>query len=879
MSWISDDEFSDDGLRNPFPKEFNSITIGTPINADTNEIMLNTEVFNVAALIQGDFIQLGVAEGETRMRQTGVTKRSQQSSGWSSSASMGLQTGLVDVSAMFYVQQILNACSQSHKVTVRGRSIAENYVQLKTATPEQLLACTTQEFRDAVKAITEAANDSDQVIALTDFYTRFGTGYIDRLELVAIGVFEASLISESTSYEDYFDVGGGVGISMPILGAKATADYFKSKLEQTKSVSFEVKSYGRPDGSEADNWADDAAKALQNIGLEQCKDTTVWEKAIPRDPGPPEKPAVNGDGKPLPPIPLPTLPELLGKAITALQFNSLAPEFKPHKPDDPAKPDEKAMTAAINAELSALQREAKLSAEDINRKAMEGLAESDPAPPIELAGPAGVAAFKAAAPVSLAAFNPGTEPTSGRTALLGGYAPSGYNYTEWTTIFPQLKVAKPRTMSQVVFGQALIWFSVRGEFAQYLDFCAQYPGVVGENLTIEAAANEFRAALKSVSTFMTTELHKNRGKKGSAKIDLQFVKRLEKYLRDELGTQFDLYDHYIFWINNYEWLKRIPFGVVVLAQHKDKDSGKEKLYYQKNPYPACSLRYLGQPPDSPGSVLPAAKGFDVADSVKAASLIHRDAYRLYPIISTDAHGKPHFVWVGAPTRLGGPREQACLAYSGLLSFYRTETAHPSCRPPGQIGDLNDTALPMLIHQSSQAVDEFVRAKLEFNSPPGPFNRPPSGVQLLRERWDNRKSMFGMNLYPGVGDRIGLGSQMDLLEAARQLAFEASKHGSVLPAKEKTADGKAEKYGDMWRLQDPEAAMAAYCADQDALFLWGPRKGPWWADLQPCELRFVPIDYKAVSSAGGVKSGGRPMWLESHTDDLVANLNKLADPEE
>jgi hypothetical protein len=405
------------------------------------------------------------------------------------------------------------------------------------------------------------------------------------------------------------------------------------------------------------------------------------------------------------------------------------------------------------------------------------------------------------------------------------------------------------TTAQVVFGQALVWFSMRATFAQYLDHCAQYEAMLGPVITL--SANQFRAALQTVGAFLTTELKRDDKDKG-----LDFVQRLEDKLKAELkiddagADRFPMYDHYWYWIDNYAWLKEVPFGVVAVVEREGE------YYYQENPYPECPLlRKRGIGCTATETVL------------LPGEYVRLNAYRLYPILSTDANGKPYFIWVGPPSKLTGDWADAELSHCermSLTEFWPFQAPH---------GDFAETTLPALIHQSPEYAKMI--ADSEGNGQLQPH---------LAERWANRQAMWGMNLYPGFDS----GAEPEdyrlqryrLLKKAGKLARDASRHGAVLPE-------IAGPYEGGWRLATPAegtVTKGAYFRKYDATFFWGP--GPEGSDLfEVCDIRLVPINYTAVKNANGVKpgsdipygvkAGGGPMWMEPRTDKLVDQLKELA----
>lgn len=174
---------------------------------------------------------------------------------------------------------------------------------------------------------------------------------------------------------------------------------------------------------------------------------------------------------------------------------------------------------------------------------------------------------------------------------------------------------------------------------------------------------------------------------------------------------------------------------------------------------------------------------------------------------------------------------------------------------------------------------------------------------LQERWDNRKKMFGMHLYPGLGEDTGFGPSDSLLRTAGRLAHEATEHATVLPKPSEEDDDPAlpgkDRKSAMWEV---EGVCAAYSPRHQAVFFWGPEQGPGWRPgvFDPRPVRFIPVGYTAAEvavrgalMAKGVKipaqgpipltpdrvedwmkAGGGPMWARPKTD-LFDRLWELA----
>lgn len=861
-----------DPLTDPYPKEYEFLHIGTAINADTNQLLAGAEAFDTSLLEQARLLDRGPGKSDTDVFGDGSSTESQDAWAWSVSGSLTLKTGIIDAAAKFYVQQSLNACRRSSQMKVFGRRINSTTTMLKKGTHKQLLACRTDLFAEKMDNVVNAAKAFDEsddasvsalVGALADFYDTFGTGYVDEVDEAGVGIFEGTLTGDSVLTEDTFGIGGGFSVSLPLVSAGIAVDHLKKLRNATAAEKFTVRVAGRPLGCAPLDWAQVQADRFKDNGIEKCTNPEVWEAVFEKPPvsevpenEPIDLPSRSGLPKTVlsadmslaaepvgatEAVKTGAIRDAIGIAIEMIQYERLDPEIQKKYPD---------RKQALQAEFAVLQSQA-LTAEEINDLAAQPLG-SNPAPPPSAPTALSLLNVDAVRSVGAAVKSAPDQPS--------GYSPRNYVYRPWSDRFPELgDISKMCTPAQVVFGQALVWFSIRAVFAQYLDYCAQYEDMVGP--VIAVSANQFRYALENVGEFLTDKL-----KTDATKKDLSFVQRLEDRLKKELHidphdpNRFPMYEHYHFWIDNYAWLKEIPFGVVAIVEHEGK------YVYQENPYPDCPLR-------SRRDENLTTKTLDTFPL--AGELVRRNAYRLYPIISTDINGDPYFIWVGEPSRLKGDHEDAVLRFSGLLSFYPEPWKHPSSKPGQTVGDFDETTLPMLIQQDTDGADALAWAENEFPK----FFWAGDGEQRLNDRWDNRKAMYGMNLYPGFDKDDGFGLKF-LLEKAGQLAKEASQYGKVLP------DTTGE-YENGWPLPKPKEGMAtkaAYSRKHGAMFFWGP--GPeGWDLFEQRDIRLVPINYDAVRNANGVKpgenspysvkSGGGPMWMQPRTDELVKKLNELA----
>ena len=881
-----------DPLQDPYPEEFADITVGTAINADTAQLLAGAEAFDKEALEREKLLIYTNYADNSERYVDGTDTESQNLWGWDASASVKLDLGIVGASAKFFVQQSLSSCRRSSQMRAFAWDLHSRDVKLKgtrqqlLACRQQLLACRTTPFAEKMDAVVDAAkkldkNDGASVKALERaliaFYDTYGTGFVHTVHDMAIGIFEGTMHSDSATDENNFLIGGGASVSVLFASAGAAAQYFNKLKTTTNAKHFSARASGRPTDCAPAAWAQELADNFNKIGIDQCTAEKAWDPAFSTPPVVQEP-----EHEPKDP-PTPTTTPAAATLLTARSFQ--AAEAAADDVDtgaiasaihsgiqrirlDRLDPAYKAQPDPFKAELDELRRQAGLSAEAINSQAATPLTPEELSLQAEPNGTDGKG--------DNAGGNGDTYPAeSARSGVLAGaqafaesapdetpkYAPRGYEYKEWSFLFPELgEIQKLCSTAQVVFGQAMVWFSIRSVFAQYLDFCAQYKDMVGPGIV--AAAGQFRAALNKVGDVLTNSLS-DADTDDKLRVDLKFLQRLEARLKQELlvdsnsPNRFRMYEHYEFWIRNYSWLKQIPFGVVAFAELKETDATTgaqtRTYYYQENPYPHCPLLDKQTVKTvNPGDEFPSP-----------AELMARNAYRLYPIISTDSKGDPYFVWVGPPSRLEGTWADADRRFCEKLTL--TELL----KLPGNHGDFKETTLPALIHQSADNAQMIADA--EHN---GQLQR------YLKERWDNRQAMWGMNRYPAFDSGTepedpGL-QRYPLLQLAGQLAKAASRVGTALP----DTAGESENGWPLCKPADGEAPKAAYFRKYDAIFFWGPGPEGWDLDLfEPCDIRLVPINYDAVEWGSDqtrvVRSGGRPMWMQPRTDDLVADLGALA----
>jgi len=920
-------------LKDDYPPEFGRLAIGVPINADTYSIKLNSRAFYEGRLRDLNLLILEKGSTETNVWAGVSDSRWQYTSGWNVSASLGLNFGIVDFAAKFYAKQTKDECHRSADAAIVGVSTCTTGIDLlEDMSPDQYYRCATENFQSKLDAVKVAAENAEKskcaadfttlLSRLHDFYTTYGTGFVSGLDLVAYGVFEACLTKDSKAVQDLAKIGGGVAAAVPFVTGEAAGEYLSTHVDQDLETIFNAHSFGMPADSPPALWAAKAREDLNLQNIAKFLDGESWTQTAPAEVSEPKNPDITPKPIDLSSFDFPKLPEkIFGKAVDVLKRSILGLSGSAASPEVPTEtsttlPPAQSPAAVVDRE-KVLTGYAGYSQEKINSEATSDKTGFQTAQPVrELLG-VNVSVDDEKRPAGDTSGS-GAD-TSGADSIstpldLGGYVPGGYRYLPWKKIFPQLEISPTLTESQVVFGQSLVWLSIRRMFEQYLEFCCHFQGVArnefGEEIQIANEAAAFGLALDAVSEWLTEQLTNPDTKPILVtKSDRSFLQTLEDKLKDKLKRKFGfgMYEHYRFWIDNYEWLKQCAFGVVAVVEHDGH------YLYQKSSYPACPLHFAGQLDGQP-------EGFTrVKHPPAAKDLLAANAYRLYPILSTTVEakeGKPCFAWVGAPTRLTGDNTEEGLRRSGLLTLAYREPEHSPEGPEGKQPDdwervpgrpprlrddsavFDQTVVPMLIHQSPAGAEEFRSAE---NAAGFEGSNGRAGAEALQERWDNRKRMFGMHLYPGVGDDTGFGPSQERLKVAGTLAYEATAYATVMPKlPEKDNDDDVI----LWEVQ---GVCAAYSPGHQAMFFWGPEEGPGWKPgvFDPRLVRFVPVGYSAAEVAvtraltekgvgirtdsrdpipftpklvdDWMKAGGGPMWARPKTD-LFDRLWELAGKE-
>lgn len=601
----------DNDFKNPYPSDFGYMRIGTPINADRNRANPYCPALDMGMLAkQGCLIKDLNTTAEHKIQAGGYNQKSQQAWGIGIGMEAGLKTGYVDASLSFHINSSQNIAKSTARQNISAWAKQEGGIALqKNISQEDLLACATPDFRDKITAIRTADTAEKMETAVSDFFYTYGTGFVSKLYLGAFGVFKGTAYYDSNFDERKFNTGGGASVSAVVGGASVAAEYTEKNMDSNAKGNFEAHSFCMPANSEEGKWVNGFMSQFAGQQLTKLANLDAWKEAFDAKIASAEKPKIkekDPNKKPIPPA-----KKDPKEAINKSKRERFIEEYE--KDHGVAPPP-----GAYESFLEELKLQAKSTAKDINRGSKR-VSSSNVLDSLDIN-----ATISKKSSIHEGYFRDlKMSPSENIDDVdFGGYGVTGFEYTPWEKVLPELKeIEETLTSSQVNIGYAMVWMSIRGLFGQYLTFCTQYSEIAPEG--ISPAAMAYRMALDEMCDYIYETFKKN-------DYNPSLQQSLETTFREKLKKNgFCLFDHYQHLIDNYDWLKRVPLGAVALVPYNN-------VYYFRT-YGNSFIKNIDNP---------------------APTLVENDAIRLYPIISTDKVGKPYFVWAGAQ-----PNDDDFLGYS------------------------------------------------------------------------------------------------------------------------------------------------------------------------------------------------------------------------
>ncbi|MGD8594740.1 MAG: hypothetical protein PVF82_18080, partial [Gammaproteobacteria bacterium] len=229
-----------DDFRNPYPDEFGFFRIGTPINTDINRANPDCPAFEMSSLAAKNYILMDVNPTSAKKIQGGgCDTKSQNASAFSTDSQVNIKW-FVNASLSFHSNQSKNRATSKSTQTITAFAQQEMKICLrKNLTDKQLLKCATPGFREKLQRIRDEAlariesrDDGEKLrAAYSEFYKVYGTGFVSKLVLGAIGVFKGWASYESSASEVSTNFGGGASIKGTFGGASTAVEYCQKNMD------------------------------------------------------------------------------------------------------------------------------------------------------------------------------------------------------------------------------------------------------------------------------------------------------------------------------------------------------------------------------------------------------------------------------------------------------------------------------------------------------------------------------------------------------------------------------------------------------------------------------------------------------------------------
>lgn len=628
-------------LRNPYPDSFGYLRIGTPVNVDISRPNVYGAALDMGMLNGANLLRVNANPTIIKEIQgSGFDEKAQNAWGASVSLSGGYKGSFLDISAEFHCAAQHNISTSSAVQYVMARSTQKSGISLiDNPSQTQIYQCGTDGFREAIDAIVSAVNDepvdpSKVLTAINEFYRLYGTGFISKLELGALGVFEGKAQYASKSTMERLDLGGSLSVSGFVGGASAAADFCSQKIAQNAVGTFSAGSFGVPVGSVSEIWASGYVDAFSGAQLQKLGRLEAWSAAFNMNIPAPNPPQL----KQRPPHPesMPTIPsgrvEDIEGAIRKMQLDAFAKDYAAHHDGQSPSPNE------YSIYLDKLRQDSLVNISQINLVEI---------PPVDPAAPVNPHVQNRSIRVHPGYFQelPHVKDSAavGGQPEFGGYAVTGFDYKPWSAVLPFLKdIEQALSGTQVSLGLALVWLSIRQMMGQYLMYCSRYEELAPEGTDVAAYA--YLQALQEISNKIVEELKEPTSDWWDPSMVL---KNIESSFQDILHhNKFAFFEYYELIKNNYDWLKRVPFGATPIISYNNT------WYYQ--PYGLNLQKTVETNPETPSI---------------GAVLVSKNAQRLHPIISKDKSGRPYFAWIGISDPDKTPSGAAGNSAAGLCNWY------------------------------------------------------------------------------------------------------------------------------------------------------------------------------------------------------------------
>ena len=412
--------------------------------------------------------------------------------------------------------------------------------------PDTLFNYATDEFQSCLANVLNAPKETVFQAYLT-FVQKFGYGCITKLYLTSGSAFQLTCSQAQSQSACKTKYGAGIGIGIKGYGGSVASEYAKEVLRADSTATLNATAMQLPENTPTREWCVNLMNSLIAKGLEKLSnDPGLINSYTGADPKAPDIPAGTPSDKKLPekPAAMESIPVQLQKQLMQEDgFNGTWEEYKKKLSD---------LYAGLSKETVLTETLALIDAPP----EAESLLLVPDGHPDELSDKA--------MPDCAAAWD------------IGGYLPTGYEFTWWKDMFPQLKsISVMPGATSIYLAKAYIYLMTRLQFAHYMNLLEDISSQITEN---PSAANDTEA-YRNACDALLQEINRTMERKGKyLKADYETsVNRFEATLKRL--PYFNSLVIYQTFFKNYDFFDSNLFGFLVTAFDKDQPHNMQHMRF------------------------------------------------------------------------------------------------------------------------------------------------------------------------------------------------------------------------------------------------------------------------------------------------------------
>ncbi len=581
------------------PEEFRGVRLGRCFNSLIRELLLNQPSFDLGKLRHENLLHFTPGRAKLKIQANASSTDFAQESFFGTSTSAEVSAYGVKGSAGFHLSNAQKSTSNSYEFNCYIHYVFTGQsMEILLGGPETYYKCMMPNFKRHYDAIMNSETAQDYFNAYTSFLTTFGTGCVTKLYLASGSACKVSVTRSESGNAVQTKFGGSIGLGTPVGGASSATEWGTQMATADSEAVMHVDFESLPQDTATRDWA---AKLSEKY-MDKAISVMAQSSERPSEPDSnvkveaPNIPKVETPKDEKPPKPK------LGKGekdkVSEVLIKKLMEE-------------DKFLGSVEDYKMAQAERLKALTPTNVAKEAREVIGQSKS---VQTDGTK-VDAEDVLMEMTKAEFHAKVVKSKENVWDLGGYIPVGYEVTSWQSLFPDLNMGLPPSMSRIWLAKLWTFYLTRLEFSQYLFFLTDVGTSESRNHAIASDANVFAELCKKFSGKMTEDV----GKHGTFLEEnyIKLIKGFHKDVEDAKNTGLFYSDRaYENFFVRYELFRDNPLGFIVI----DKDlsaPGGMKYYY-------TSLREAG--------------GTHVWKKVQMPVSIPAmlaDAKRLYPILTPD----------------------------------------------------------------------------------------------------------------------------------------------------------------------------------------------------------------------------------------------------